>query len=298
MRIPLALLLCVVTCFAAWSQQPDTLTPATPSIRTYTRPKPFQFITAQPRTFASAWRETTSRKSIPVLVGITVSTLGLIAFDQKIYERTQQSGRFLHLDAERKYKTLIGFHLGSMPVNVYEAPQNLNTALYSLGEGSTSVFLCAGIFVYGKIKKDNRSLQASSQLMQALIAVGITTQLMKRISGRESPFASTASGGVWRPLTNPGEYQKNVPRHDAFPSGHLATMMATTTVLAENFPEKKWIRPVGYTLMTLTSFAMINNGVHWAGDYPLALGVGYVFGHAAVNMDRWIKGKPARKRSH
>ena len=88
----------------------------------------------------------------------------------------------------------------------------------------------------------------------------------------------TAPGGKWRPFPSLGEYQKNTPNYDAFPSGHLATMMTTVTVLADDYPEKKWIKPLGYTLIGLTGFAMMNTEVHWAGDYPLALAVGYLNG--------------------
>lgn len=31
---------------------------------------------------------------------------------------------------------------------------------------------------------------------------------------------------------------------------------------------------------------MVNNGVHWMSDYPLALGIGYVVGKFAVSSGR------------
>ena len=115
------------------------------------------------------------------------------------------------------------------------------------------------------------------------------------MSGRESPFAATQPGGVWHPFPNLKTYQESVSSHDAFPSGHIGTMMATTVVIAANYPEKKWIKPVGYTMMSLVGLAMINNGVHWASDYPLAIGLGYVFGHATVKMNRLMKESWKRK---
>ena len=63
-------------------------------------------------------------------------------------------------------------------------------------------------------------------------------------------------------------------------------MMATVTVIATNYPEKKWIRPLGYTLIGLTGWAMMNTDVHWAGDYPLALAVGYVAGKVTTLKHR------------
>ncbi len=255
----------------------------------FQKPKHFGFITGIPKTFSHAARETFNKKSLPALSVIAVSTLLLVAVDQPIMDGFNQFSRYINLNPNREYKTIIGFRLGSMPVNVYEAPLNLNTALYSIGEGSTSVAIAAGLFIFGKVKNDYRALQTSSQLMQSLLAVGVTTQVVKRISGRESPFVATAPGGKWRPLTNPGVYQKSVPHYDAFPSGHLATMMTTLVIVSDNYPEKRWIKPVGYSLITLVGLAMVNNRVHWASDYPLALGIGYVCGKVTVKMNRWVR---------
>ena len=111
-------------------------------------------------------------------------------------------------------------------------------------------------------------------------------QLLKHITGRQSPFTSTAPGGLWRPFPNQAVYAKNVPHYDAFPSGHLATAMATVTVIASNYEDYKFIRPLGYTLMGVLGYAMLNNGVHWASDYPLGLALGYAFAKIAVNKGR------------
>jgi hypothetical protein len=82
-------------------------------------------------------------------------------------------------------------------------------------------------------------------------------------------------GGKWQLLPDPIEYGNNVPKYDAFPTGHLATAMATVTVIADNYPEYKLIRPIGYSLMALCGFAMVNNGVHWVSDYPYGITLGY-----------------------
>jgi hypothetical protein len=287
------------------AQTPDSLTSTSDTVKNqkvqvysfpdveliYAKPKPFQFITRQPKTFVCAAKASFQKKSIPALVSIAAATGLLIFVDQKITNGVQNFYKDIHLSTYRNYKTIIGFNLGGFHVNAYEAPQNFNTLLYTLGEGSSSVFLAGGLGLYGWIKKDYRARQTSNQIMQAIIGLGITTQILKRMTGRESPFTATKSGGEWRPFTNLAVYQKHVPMHDAFPSGHLATAIATVTVLADNYPEKKWIRPVGYSITGLAGIAMIGNGVHWAGDYPLALGLGYVMGKVSVKMNRVLQQK-------
>ena len=40
-------------------------------------------------------------------------------------------------------------------------------------------------------------------------------------------------------------------------------------------------------------FGMVNNGVHWASDYPLGIAMGYVFGKAATQLGRSYSEDPA-----
>ena len=261
----------------------------------YPKPRPLTFASSIPKTFHGVFKESFQRKSIKSWIWIAGSTLVLWAVDQELANRTQQFSRYINLDNSRKYVDVIGFNLNKKRINIYQAPDNFNTAIYTVGEGMPAVLLSAGLLVHGLVKNDYRSLSTASQLMQGLIAVGITTQLLKRITGRESPFVATQDRGQWNPFPSLITYQKNVPHYDAFPSGHMATMMTTTIILAHNYPEKKWIRPVGYSIMSIVGLAMINNGVHWASDYPLAIGIGYVFGKVTVNMNRWIRHDETRK---
>jgi hypothetical protein len=64
-------------------------------------------------------------------------------------------------------------------------------------------------------------------------------------------------------------------------------------VLALNYPEHRYIWPVGSAAMGVLSFAMVNNGVHWASDYPLALAIGGVIGRTVVQRGRSIIRTPA-----
>jgi membrane-associated phospholipid phosphatase len=254
----------------------------------YPKPKFYSFITNQPRTFVGAAKDTWRKKSLPAIGVMVVTSAILISSDQWIRNEVLQLGKFIGLSPNHDYKNVITLHLGGSPINVYQAPQNLNSLLYSLGEGLPPILIGAGLLVHGVVKNDYRAMSVASQILQSNIAMGLAVQLVKRSTGHESPFVATQSGGAWRPFPAFKTYQHNTPNFDAFPSGHLATVMSTVTVLALNYPEKKWIKPVGYTLMALIGFAMINNGVHWAGDYPLAIGMGYVSAKATVNMNRFV----------
>jgi hypothetical protein len=261
----------------------------------YPRPK-LSFITKIPATFAGAARISFKKESLKNWGIIAGSTAILIILDDEIARAVQQASRYIGLDNTRIYHDGLSFNIGSLELDVYEPPGNLNTAIYSIGEGIPPLLISAGLWGYGLAKKDNRAISTASQIVQATTAAGFMTQFFKRTTGRESPFRATTPTGRWRPFPKPSVYQNNVPMYDAFPSGHMGTLAATYVVLTENYPEKKWIRPVGISIMSLVGLAMINNSVHWASDYPLAIGMGYAFGKATVHLNRFVKGEPLVKR--
>ncbi len=261
----------------------------------YPKPKYYTFIQYLPRTFPGAAKIAFGKNSWKGWAAVVGATTVLLIYDQEILDAVQQFSNHIGLDPERRYKDFVPFKFGGKDASLYDVPDNLNSVIYSIGEGLPSIFLSLGILTYGAIKKDYRSISTASQVFQATLAMGITTQIIKRMTGRESPFVATQPGGAWHPFPGLKIYQQNTPSYDAFPSGHMGTMMSTTVVIAANYPEKKWIKPVGYSLMGLVGLAMINNGVHWASDYPLAIGMGCVFGHATVKMNRFIKESWKRK---
>jgi membrane-associated phospholipid phosphatase len=154
----------------------------------------------------------------------------------------------------------------------------------------------AGLYTYGKIKDDYRALSTASQLAEAFILMGVGTQIVKRISGRQNPSESTTPAGKWDFLPSFSKYQSYQPNYDAFPSGHVATLMSSITIFSENYPEKKWIKPVGYSLTALVGYSMINNKVHWASDYPLALGMGYLCAKQVVKRNRQVETSTGNKK--
>ncbi len=254
------------------------------TIKTTKEIKKFGFITNIPD---DLWKVTKSPfekenfKGLSLVVGTTAFFLWQ---DQNLANEAQQFGRNINLSPETSYSVPLSF--GN--TRLIKIPKNLNTAVYQLGEGGTSMYIAGGLFIYGKINHDKRAVQTASDLTESFISTGITTQVLKRISGRQTPSSSTQNGGKWQPFPSFGDFKDNIDNFDSFPSGHLTTMMATVTVLSQNYPEKKWIKPVGYSLIAMTGFAMMNNGVHWIGDYPLAIALGYVSGKITVDRHKQI----------
>jgi len=247
----------------------------------YEKPKAYGFLVNAPLDIVEWLKDSFQKKNALTIAGLAVATGGLIAVDQDLYRMARDVGHTLHISGD----TVMGRVAPGSPI---QYPKDLGTALYYLGDGMIPISITAGMFSYGMVTSDIRSLQTSSQLAEGLLSVAIVTQVIKRATGRQSPEASTQSGGKWQFFPSFNAYNKNTPAYDAMPSGHLATGMMTITVLADNYPEYTLIRPIGYTLMTLLGFQMMNNGVHWASDYPIGLAIGYGLGKVAVSHGRKV----------
>lgn len=238
----------------------------------FEKPRPLKYFPYAVRDLWEGPKMLFRKESIWPAAGVTASTLILIVFDEKITARVQQFSRFINLAPTNNAKNISP--IDGLPFYV---PTDLPSGLYYIGDGITEVGVNLGFYIYGLAKKDNRALRTASQLTEGLISVGIWVQLLKHISGRSTAQVNN-NEDKWRWFPSPVKYSKAVPHYDAFPSGHLAIAMTTVTIISSNYPEKRWIKPIGYSLMGLCGFQMINNGVHWAGDYPLAILMGYGFG--------------------
>ncbi len=270
---------------------PDTsvYNAGTPYELWFAKPKPFMWIKNYIPDNKEFFKATVTKKGLITLGVVAASTTAMIFYDQTILDETQRFGRKIGIPGDNKQVAIIDFSFNykgdEIPLPVY-VPANLNTAMYFLGDGLFHIGLVGGIWGYGKINHDNRAKQTASQMVEAMLGAGMMIQVIKHITGRESPFTADTRGGVWRFFPNQLEYARNVPNYDAFPTGHLAATLAALTVVSENYPEKRWIKPVGIGLCTMLGFSMVNNGVHWISDYPLGMVIGYGFAKIAVRKGR------------
>lgn len=252
----------------------------------YTKPRRFGFITNLPHDALGVVVTSFKRENIKPLLITAGATVALLLADGYVSKGVHRFSGNIHFCSDESYKDLISIKTGKTDISIYKVPQNLNTAFYQLGQGFPGLLIGAGLFTYGKIHHDYRALSTASQLAETFILMGVGTQVLKRITGRQSPSNATESGGNWHFFPSFKNYQTQTPSYDAFPSGHLATLISTVTVLADNYPEKKYIRPVGYSITGLVALAMINNNVHWVSDYPLAIALGYLCARQVVKRNR------------
>lgn len=148
----------------------------------------------------------------------------------------------------------------------------------NFGDAKWQFGAAAIAITYGNLIKDRRIINTSEGCIEAIISSGMFVQIIKRFSGRQSPLVSSSSGGKWDLFPDLGEYQHNQPNYYAFPSGHITGATAVLTVIIENYPEVKWLKPVAYSLLGILGFSLVANDMHWYSDFPMALAIGYSFG--------------------
>jgi hypothetical protein len=251
---------------------------------TFKPTKKFGFLKNAITDFYLAPVELVKKDNLKGVALVVVSSAILIYYDQELVDAARHFGDYIGLGPDNKTYNLTG--IKDFPINV---PTDLSSGLYYIGDGIVEIAVNAGFYAYGLAKDDKRALQTAAQLAEGMIAVGSWVQILKHLTGHETPERISVPGGRWRFFSSPLDYQRSVPTYDAFPSGHLATAMMTTTVISMNYPEYKFIKPLCFTLMGICGYQMMNNGVHWAGDYPLALAMGYSIGRMAVNRGRTLK---------
>ncbi len=201
-------------------------------------------------------------EKIPAMLAMTALTAVAIATDQPVWEVS-----------DRWYKSS-------------RTVKDISDVFVYIGDGKPQFGLAAAFGLYGFWKEDDRALRTASQLVETILACGTVIQVLKHITGRESPFVSTRTNGRWVFFPDQVEYHKHVPRYDAFPSGHIATATATLVVVMENYPEwKPWLKPLAYFIIAGIGVGLSNTGIHWWSDYPLGIALGYQFGMIAAHPE-------------
>ncbi len=211
-------------------------------------------ITKLPEDLFKLGGEIFSPHNIPTIVGLAALTGALMSVDNST------SSPFL-----RSYQST-------------SSTRSIDKKISFVGGGEFHLIVASLFGGAGLIFKDNRAIRTSLQIVEAELACGLTVQLLKRVSGRESPQSATSPRGTFRPFPSWNVYSHNETKFYSFPSGHLSTSMAVLTVIADNYPESSWIKPVGYTALGAIGISLVARGWHWLSDYPLAIAIGYAYG--------------------
>lgn len=236
-----------------------------------------------PTTSMDALKTSFSKKSIPWWAGIVGSTLILLNNDEVILENWQREGRAAGLGNEDKTKAV----LSAGEIDLLRLPTDTGSWMYFLGDGWMHFGISAGFLINGHTNDNIRAYNTGLRIVHGMTTSTIFSQLLKRAFGRESPYVRTEPFGKWSPFPSIPEYQKRTAFYDAMPSGHVMTATLTFTIINDAYPEySNYTVPLATVWVTALGYQMVNNGVHWASDYPLGIAMGYVFGKASAQLGK------------
>ena len=214
----------------------------------------YHVITDVPMDFLDFGSSIFSKESIVPIVLLSTVTTGLIFYDHKSWEGTKKI------------------------VNRSNSLNSFTHTFVETGDAKWHLGFSGAALIFGYLTEDTRLQNTAFQTAEAVIASGLFVQLFKRISGRESPAVYTKPGGYWDLFPDLGEYQHRQPEYYAFPSGHITSATAFLTVISENYPEVKWLKPVSYGILGLLGISLVAHDMHWYSDLPLGIAMGYSFG--------------------
>ena len=214
----------------------------------------YHVITDVPMDFLDFGSSVFSKENIAPIVLLSIVTSGLIFYDHKSWEGTKKI------------------------VNHSNSLNSFTHTFVETGDAKWHLGLSGAALMFGYLTDDTRLQNTAFQTAEAVIASGLFVQLLKRISGRESPAVYTRPGGYWDLFPDLGEYQHRQPEYYAFPSGHITSATAFLTVIAENYSEVKWLKPISYGILGLLGISLVAHDMHWYSDLPLGLAIGYSFG--------------------
>ncbi|MCB0350275.1 MAG: phosphatase PAP2 family protein [Bdellovibrionales bacterium] len=238
-------------------------------------------VTDIPTTSKKFLKTAFSKEAIGPWMTIFGSTAVLFAYDEELLESSQRAGRDLGIGNGDATETIIEIR----GQDILRLPTDTASGLYFLGDGWLHGSIAAGFIINGYSNQAARPYNTGLQLAHGMFVSTIFNQALKRSFGREDPNFASEKRGAWRPFPSFKAYNDESAKYDAMPSGHVMTATLMFTVVTLNYPEYAYLTwPVGITWITVLSFQMMNNGVHWASDYPLGIAMGYLAGKLAYEM--------------
>lgn len=241
----------------------------------------FDAFTKIPQTSVYTFKKSFSKEAIPGWAAVLGSSALLYYYDEKLFRGSEKIGRDVGIGNIDRTKAVVNIS----GHDILRLPSDTGSALYFLGDGWLHFGIAGSIMGYGYAKDRSYEVNTGIILVHGIFVSTIFNQTLKRSFGRESPNVKTQERGAWRPFPSFNEYNSKTAEHDAMPSGHVMTATLTFTILAERYPDQKVpIYTVGGVWVSALMFQMMNNGVHWASDYPLGIAMGWVIGKASTKI--------------
>jgi hypothetical protein len=149
------------------------------------------------------------------------------------------------------------------------------------GNGAFSVPALAAFYIFGHFDENEKAKRTALIATESFLITGLYTTVLKVAFGRHRPSTGDSAASFDGFTTD----------HNSFPSGHTSTAFAIATVVANEYEETPYIKPISYGLATLTGLSRMNDEKHWASDVFFGAALGYFTSKTLLRLHSNKKGQ-------
>jgi membrane-associated phospholipid phosphatase len=138
--------------------------------------------------------------------------------------------------------------------------------------GRFSPVIIGGLYIGGRLVKDNRLAGTSLTAAKAFVVSSVCTVVVKQLTHRHRPYQDDIPDHAnWDgPFAN--------YKYNSFPSGHSEAAFSMATVYAMEYSSTIWVPVLAYTLAVGTAVSRLYENDHWASDVVIGSALGFVTG--------------------
>lgn len=133
------------------------------------------------------------------------------------------------------------------------------------GTGYATFGLAGGLYLAGRIVRDDRLRETGILGLEALTNASIVGGVLKIATNRERPLDRNRDGGFFK-------------GGDSFPSGHCITVWSLAAVIGHEYSNSRIVPIVAYGLASLVSASRFTGRKHFASDVLVGSALGYFIG--------------------
>jgi len=154
------------------------------------------------------------------------------------------------------------------------------------GNGAFALTGLAAVYIFEHFNENEKAKRATLIAAESFLITSLYATVLKYSFGRARPHNAD---------TNHDDSHMHFDgfsiKNNSFPSGHSTTAFAIATVVANEYEETPYIKPISYGLATLTGLSRINDQKHWASDVFLGAALGYFTSKTLLRLHNNKKGQ-------
>lgn len=157
-----------------------------------------------------------------------------------------------------------------------ETLDDISTVGRLYGEISYAGILSGTLYLGGKISRTKELVITGRMLMEGLFYAGLTTTVIKFVTGRSRPYTKDEHINF--------RFFQTSNDFTSFPSGHSTVAFTLSSILSDRI--NNTYASVGlYSLALLTVWQRMYSDNHWLSDTIMGAAIGYFIGKAVVKFD-------------